>query len=67
MMCLFGGEIKWIENFGEKMRWKTFLSMFGWVRRKENKLWSPGIFSPSPPKYFIPKIKRKLKGENGAT
>ena len=24
-MCLFGGEIGWMENFGEKMGRKTFL------------------------------------------
>ena len=24
-MCLFGGEIGWMENFGEKMGMKTFL------------------------------------------
>ena len=36
-VCLFGGEIGWMENFGEKMGRKTFLSMFGWVGRKENK------------------------------
>ena len=35
--CLFGGEIGWMENFGEKMEMKTFLSVFGWVGRNENK------------------------------
>ena len=34
---LFGGKIGWMENFGKKMRRKTFLSIFGWVGRKENK------------------------------
>ena len=29
-MCLFGGEIRWMENFGEKMGSKTFLSVFHW-------------------------------------
>ena len=29
---------------------KTFLSVFGWVRRKENKWWGPNVFSPGPPK-----------------
>ena len=36
-VCLFRGEIRWIENFGEKIKSKTFLSVFGWVKRKENK------------------------------
>ena len=43
--------------------------MFGWVRRKENKWWDPGIFFLGPPKSFLPKsflpkIERKLKEEN---
>ena len=25
MLCSFRGEIRWMENFGEKMRRKTFL------------------------------------------
>ena len=36
-MCLFGGEIGWMENFEEKMGRKTFWSVFSWVGRKENK------------------------------
>ena len=27
-MCLFGGEIEWMENFREKMGRKTFWSVF---------------------------------------
>ena len=38
--------------------------MFGWVRRKENKWWDPGIFFLGPPKSFLLKIERKLKEEN---
>ena len=34
-VCLFGGEIRWTENFGEKIGRKTFLSVFGWVRKKK--------------------------------
>ena len=49
-MFLFGGEIRWIKNFREKMGMKTFLTVLGWVGSKENKLWSPCIFSLSPPK-----------------
>ena len=63
-VCLFGGEIEWVENFGEKMGRKTFLSVFGWVGRKENKWWGPNDFSSDPPKNFLSKMKRKLKGEN---
>ena len=37
-VCLFGGEIGRMENFGEKIGIKLFfLSVFGWVGRKENK------------------------------
>ena len=38
--------------------------MFGWIGRKENKLWGPNIFSLDPLKFFLSKIERKLKGEN---
>ena len=62
-VCLFGSEIRWMENFGEKMGKKTFLSMFGWMGRKENKLMAPSVFSPGLPKSFLPKMERKLKGE----
>ena len=58
-VCLFGGGIRWMKNFGEKIGRKTFWSVFGWVGRKENKFWNPGIFSPDPPKSFISKMKRK--------
>ena len=62
-VCLFRGEIRWIENFGEKMGRKTFLSMFGWMEMKGNKWWGSSIFSPCPPKCFLPKMERKLKGK----
>ena len=43
-----------MENFGEKMGRKFFLSVFGWVERKENKWWSLGVFFLGPPqKYFL--------------
>ena len=54
-VCFFGCEIGWMENFGEKMRRKTFLSVFGWLERKENKLWGPGVFSPGLHIVFFPK------------
>ena len=45
--------------------------MVGWGRkenklwgRKENKWWGSGVFSLSPSKSFLPKMKRKLKCEN---
>ena len=53
-----------MENFGEKMGRETFLSVFGWVRRKENKWWGSSVFSLGPPKSFLSKIERKLMGEN---
>ena len=62
-MCLFGGEIRWMENFGEKMERKTFLSVFGWVEMKENKGWNLSVFFPGPLKSFLPKMERKLKRE----
>ena len=46
------------------MKIKIFWSVFGWVRRKENKLWGPSVFSLDLPKNFLPKMKRKLKEEN---
>ena len=36
MMCLFGGEIGWMENFGEKMGRKTFLKCV-WLDGEEGK------------------------------
>ena len=66
-VCLFGGKIGWMENFGEKMGRKTFWNVFGWVERKENKWWGSGVFSPDQPKSFLPKLERKLKGKNVTT
>ena len=63
LLCLFGGEIWWMENFIKKMGRKIFLSVFGWMGRKENKWWNPCIFSPSSQKSFLSKIERKLKRE----
>ena len=57
---MFGSEIKWMKNFGEKIGEKTFLGVFGWVRREKNKWWGPSIFSLGSPKYFLSKIERKL-------
>ena len=54
-----------MENFGEKIRRKTFWSVFGWMERKENKWWDLGVFSPNPPKSFLYKMKRKLEGKIG--
>ena len=36
-VCLFESETGWMENFEEKMGRKTFLRVFGWVERNENK------------------------------
>ena len=35
-VCLFVGEIGWMENFGEKMEWKTFLVCV-WLSREQRK------------------------------
>ena len=64
-VCLFGGEIGRMENFGEKIGIKLFFfSVFGWVGRKENKLWGLSVFSPGLPKSFLSKMERKLRGRN---
>ena len=54
-----------MENFGKKIGIKTFLSVFGWVGRKENKLWGPNVFFPNLQKKFLSKMERKLKREIG--
>ena len=35
-MCLFGGEIEWMKDFGEKMGRKTFLKCV-WLGGEEGK------------------------------
>ena len=56
-MCLFRGEIGWMENFEEKMGRKTFF-VGVWLEGGEGKkLVGPGIFSPGPPKCFLSKMK----------
>ena len=46
----------WREN-GEK----NFFECVWLDGRKENKWWGVCIFSPGPPKSFLPKMERKLK------
>ena len=36
MVCLFGGETEWMENFGEKIRIKCFLEYI-WLGEEEEK------------------------------
>ena len=38
--------------------------MFSLVERKENKWWDQGVFFPNPPKSFLYKTERKLRGKN---
>ena len=52
-------------KFEEKIKKKTFWSVFGWMGRKKNKQWNSGVFSPVSPKSFLSIIKRKLKGKIG--
>jgi len=66
-VCLFEGKIEWMENFGEKIERKSFLSVFDWMEKKENKWWGLGVFFSNPSKSFLLKIERKLKGENVST
>ena len=60
LMCLFGGETRRMENFGEKIGGKTFLECVWMSGEKGNKWWGLGIFSPGPPKCFLSKMERKL-------
>ena len=46
-MCLFGGEIGWIENFREKMENKTFLECVWLGGKEENKWLGLSVFSLS--------------------
>ena len=63
-LCLFESKIGWMEKFGEKIGRNFFLSVFGWVGRKKNKWWDLSVFFSGPPKSFLSKMERKLKGEN---
>ena len=47
----------------EKWEEKCFWNLFGWVGRKENKWWGPSVFFLDPPNCFLPKIERKLSGD----
>ena len=61
-VCLFRGKIEWMKNFEEKMRiFFFFLSVFGWVGRKENKLWGFLCFLSRPTKKFSPQNREKTE------
>ena len=46
-VCLFGGEIEWMKNFGKKMGRQTFWWVFGWrVGRGGKKIDGAHVFSP---------------------
>ena len=52
-VCLFGGEIGWMENFGKKMRKKTFL-VGVWLEEGEGKkLMGPRCFLSGSIKIFF--------------
>ena len=61
-VCLEVKQCGW-KTLERKWERKLFWSVFGWVRRKENKWWGPNVFFLGLPKYFIPKIERKLSGD----
>ena len=42
---------------------KLFWSVFDWVGRKKNKWWGLSVFSSSQPKCFLPKMRKKLSGD----
>ena len=63
-VCLFGGILDRIENWGEKSGEENFL-MSVWLGEEREKMWwSPSVFSLNSPKYFFPKMWRKLGGES---
>ena len=49
-VCLFGGEIGWMENFGKKMGRETFLECVWLGGEDKTKWWGPCVFFPGPPK-----------------
>ena len=61
-LCLFESKIGWMENFGEKMGRKFFLSVFGWVGKKKNKWWDLSVFSSEPTKKFSIQNGEKIEG-----
>ena len=61
-VCLEVKQGRW-KTLKKKWEEKLFWSVFGWMGRKENKWWDRGVFSPDPPKSFLSKMERKLKGE----
>ena len=64
-VCLEVKQDEW-KTLERKWEGKLFWSVFGWMGRKENKWWGLGVSSPGPLKSFLPKMERKLKGENWA-
>ena len=58
-VCLFGGEIGRMENFGEKIEKKMNLCVI-WFRKGERKLLCGAqVFSYGPTKTFLSKMERK--------
>ena len=57
-VCLEVKQDEW-KTLERKWEGKLFKSMFGWVRRNENKWWGLVVFSPVLPKRFLPKMRRK--------
>ena len=56
-VCLFGDKIRWMENFGEKIGRKTFLSVFGWALGwRGRKINGEGM----RPKCFLPRLTKKF-------
>ena len=51
-VCLFGGEIWWMENFGEKIGEKMGLCVVCWEEGKENWKVGPRHFPPRPTQNF---------------
>ena len=49
-VCLFGGKIGWMENFGKKMGRETVLECVWLGGEDKTKWWDPCVFSPDPPK-----------------
>ena len=59
-VCLFGGKIGWMENFGKKIGKKNFFGvcLVGWGRKKIN--CRVQVFSPQTHQKIFSKMEKKL-------
>ena len=62
-VCLFGEILERIENLEEKSGEKEVLMCVWLEGGVEKNVVGPSVFFSGPPKYFFPKMGRKLGGE----